>query len=163
MRLKENYIVIGSFFSGSFQLLLRKGIGGIFFLSSVLKVFAISYLTDLLFSLMPLNWVSWMTEGLLINTVMGVIFIELILGVLLWRGDHLSRVLIGSALFLTTMFAFNIFQIWSGIDDCGCLGGWVTIPPEATIAKTLTMLGIIMYLKIQHQEFDKRKLLSINQ
>lgn len=143
--------------------LLRRGIGGLFIFSTAMKVLAADYMMDLLFTLMPISWIGWMNEGFLLTGLLVLAAVELLLGILLWRGIWLSKVLSVTILFLTVMIFLNGYQLWSGVADCGCLGGWISMPPKVSFAKTLVLLGMAIYLKFVHQEFGRFYNLSTNQ
>jgi len=59
---------------------IRRTIGVLFTAVAVLKLTALSYLTDLFYSLMPVSWVGWMSADLLRIGIIAVIAAELILG-----------------------------------------------------------------------------------
>lgn len=140
--------------------LLRKGLGGLFLISAVFKMMSTDYLTGLIFSLVPVQWIGWLSSDLIITALIVVIIAELLLGTLLWRGIYLANALTTAIIFLMLMSLLNSYQLWAGIADCGCLGGWIPIPPEAAIVKTAVLLGVTMLLKFTHQEFGKKSILS---
>lgn len=139
---------------------LRKGLGGFFLISAVFKMLSTDYLTGLIFSLVPVQWIGWLSSDLIITALIVVIIAELLLGTLLWRGIYLTNALTTAIIFLMLMSLLNSYQLWAGIADCGCLGRWISIPPEVAIAKTLVLLGITIFLKFTHQEFGKKSILS---
>jgi hypothetical protein len=131
--------------SNTFLSLLRKVVSGFFMVSAVLKVFAVDYMIDLFFTLMPLSWIGWMSQELILAGLLILVAVEILLGILLWMGIQLSKVLTATILFLTLMSLLNSYQLWLGVADCGCLGGWFSMPPATTIVKSLIMLLVVTY------------------
>jgi len=140
----------------------RKTLGVLFAGVAILKLTALSYLTGIFYSLMPVSWVGWMSADLLRIGIIAVIAIELLLGLFLWKGWYLPYTLWAALLYLAAMGALNVYQWVMGIGDCGCLGGWIKLPPEITLVKTSLLLGAVIYLKILHRDFGKALSLSLH-
>ena len=139
---------------------VRKGVSGFFLISAIVKLFALSYLKDLMYALMPINWFGWVSDEILLAGLLFIVLLEIILGLLLWIGVKSSKVMTATIAYLIFMSGVNGYQLWVGVADCGCLGGWIQLPPTVTIAKTFVLLGLTTYLKFAHYQFGKLQILS---
>jgi len=139
--------------------LFHKAAGVLLAVSASLKLLSVSYMTELLFTILPLAWMEMVSTGHLRGLVIAVSLTELALGALLWSRYRVKAMKV-TIIFLLLMLLLNSWQWYAGAADCGCLGGWITLPPAASFTKTMLLLGGCLYLngitkrENWHQEYD---------
>lgn len=130
--------------------------------SAFLKLFSISYVSEVLFVLLPVAWLDSFLATNLSLVVIAVSIIELLLGGLLWT-RYKEKALPIILSFLLVMLVFNSYQLYAGVEACGCFGSWLQIPPKLTALKTSLLIACCGYLMNVHQEFGSFNRLPIHQ
>jgi hypothetical protein len=132
--------------------ILGSFIGLVLIVSAIAKLSAISYVSTILFLLLPLQWMgTWIASNLSL-LVITISIIELLLGFLLWS-RYQQKILHLVAGFLLLMLLINSYQWYSGVKDCACFGIWLQVSPKVTFLKTLFMLFATGFLISSTQEF----------
>lgn len=98
------------------------------------------------YRLLP-EWASGVWEVSLIAS--GVLAIELVLGLLLLLRVSIRRVTALSILLICGFSALILIGwLGTGIDDCGCFGGLLSMAPEVSLAKNAILLALLAMVLI---------------
>ena len=130
---------IGAFLTNSFLVLVsRILVGGIFFLSGILKIIDPFSFADSIFSfqLLPQSAIS------LIALTLPVL--ECLTGLLLIGGMHLRTAVLSYILLMLLFFLVLFYAFFMGLSvDCGCFGGGL-FPSSSIVAALWRDAGILM-------------------
>lgn len=109
----------------------------IFLFSALAKLFSIQQLIEeksLVYNF-PLEWIAF--------GMITLILFEVILSILLWRGNVFA--LLSSIILL---FAFNTLLLYErsqNIANCGCFGTWFILSPKESIVKNCILIATLVY------------------
>lgn len=133
----------------------------ILLISALFKLTSISYVSGILFTLLPTVWIDSIFAAHLGLFVILVCIIELAMAFLLWS-RHQKKIIWILGTYLIIMLLFNGYQLQRGVADCSCFGQWLQIPPVASIGKTIFLLGCVGFLLFK-QAIGKVHYLPIHQ
>lgn len=128
-------------------------LGVVFLASALLKMVDINLF---LFQIAQFG-MPWL--GLQSFYALSILLVETFLGVMLLWGPRRRRLVLGLTALLLIAFTGAIVYgaVRYGIDDCGCMGGLVKMPPAVSVVKNLILLGLVAVAAVGFHQAGRLK------
>jgi len=121
-------------------------LSAVFLLSALAKAVTFHGTLDFLSVLyLPISWLRYFLIVLIASEIAIAYLVA---------ADFLKvrEVFLGMSIFLILLVIVNVVLALDGIEDCGCFGTTISIPPSLSIVKNFILLSLIHFLRRESYE-----------
>jgi hypothetical protein len=121
-------------------------LSAVFLLSALAKAVTFHGTLDFLSVLyLPISWLRYFLIVLIASEIAIAYLVA---------ADFLKvrEVFLGMSIFLILLVIVNVVLALDGIEDCGCFGTTISIPPSLSIVKNFILLSLIYFLRRESYE-----------